>query len=97
MGFIGSARSRLEISCEIDPDESVRDAAATVLNTAIRNESLPEDVSPRRAVLSALWWLRQGHLLALGLEPDPDGAQRTRVKELARTRERRIGAADGAN
>lgn len=93
----GSARSRLEISCEIDPDESVRDAAATVLNTAIRNESLPEDVSPRRAVLSALWWLRQGHLLALGLEPDPDGAQRTRVKELARTRERRIGAADGAN
>jgi len=93
----GNARRRLEISCEIDPDESVRDAASMALNTAMRNESLAEDVSPRRAILSALWWLRQGHLLALGLEPDPDGAQRTRVKELARTRERRTSAADGAN
>lgn len=37
--------------------------------------------------MSALWWIRQAHLLGLEIQPDPDGAQRTRVKELARTKE----------
>jgi hypothetical protein len=91
----GSAGRRLRMSSVIDPDESVRNAAAEALRILPWNQELADDASPRRAVLSALWWLRQGHLLALGLEPDADGAQRTRVKELARTRERRSTADDG--
>jgi hypothetical protein len=45
-------------------------------------------MSPRRAVLGAFWWLRQAHLKSLGIEIDRDGAQRTRIKELSRTKER---------
>ena len=72
---------------QYDPDPVVREAAIDAYQRMRRYPGLPEGVSPRRAVLSALWWLRQGHLLALGVPLDRDGAQRTRIKELSRTRE----------
>ena len=72
---------------QFDPDPTVREAALDAYQRMKRSPGLPEGVSPRRAVLSALWWLRQGHLLALGVPIDRDGAQRTRIKELSRTRE----------
>lgn len=77
----------LNVSAELDPDADVREAARQCYEQLRRNTGLPKGVSPRRAILSALWWIRQGHLLGLGIQPDPDGAQRTRVKELARTKE----------
>ena len=83
----GKGHRVLSIASEIDPDPRVRDAANQCYQQMRRGVKLPEGVSPRRAIMSALWWIRQAHLLGLGIQPDPDGAQRTRVKELARTRE----------
>lgn len=83
----GKGHRILRMAADLDPDEDVREAANQGYEQLRRNVELPEGVSPRRAVMSALWWIRQAHLLGLGIQPDPDGAQRTRVKELARTKE----------
>jgi len=71
----------------IDPDKDVREAAHAAYQQMRRLKALPENVSPRRAVMSALWWIRQAHLLGLEVELDANGAQRTRAKELTRTKE----------
>jgi hypothetical protein len=75
------------VSSRIDPDADVRDAAHAAYEQMRRLKTMPENMSPRRAVMSALWWIRQAHLLELGIELDENGAQRTRVKELTRTKE----------
>lgn len=77
----------LHAASRIDPDEEVREAARAAYEQLRRFKGLPENLSPRRAVMSALWWIRQAHLLGLEIQPDPDGAQRTRAKELTRTKE----------
>ncbi|MCI0365516.1 MAG: hypothetical protein L0219_16760 [Phycisphaerales bacterium] len=77
----------LHTSSQIDPDPDVREAASEAYQRVRRGMALPDGVSPRRAVMSALWWIRQAHLLGLGIQPDADGAQRTRTKELTRTKE----------
>jgi hypothetical protein len=77
----------LHASSEMDPSRDVREAARDAYERVRRGVGLPPDVSPRRAVMTALWWYRQGHLLGLGIQPDDDGAQRTRQKELTRTKE----------
>jgi hypothetical protein len=82
----GKGHRTLHVAAEIDPDPDVREAARQA-HEQIRRGALPEDVSPRRAVISALWWIRQAHLLALGVEIDPRGVQRTRTKELTRAKE----------
>jgi hypothetical protein len=83
----GKGHRILRVAADLDPEAEVRDAANQSYEQLRRNVGLPEEVSPRRAIMSALWWIRQAHLLGLGIQPDPDGAQRTRVKELARTKE----------
>ncbi|MBX3388627.1 MAG: hypothetical protein KF691_04145 [Phycisphaeraceae bacterium] len=83
----GKGHRVLHVAAEIDPEPEVREAANHCYQQMRRNAGLPEDVSPRRAIMSALWWIRQAHLLGLEFRPDPDGAQRTRIKELARTKE----------
>lgn len=83
----GKGHRILLVASERDPEPEVRDAANQCYQQMRRGVGLPDGVSPRRAIMSALWWIRQAHLLGLGIEPDPDGAQRTRVKELARTKE----------
>ncbi|MCC7072536.1 MAG: hypothetical protein IT383_14505 [Deltaproteobacteria bacterium] len=62
-------------------DADVRAAAKRVYPAVRQKSALPADMSPRRAVLNALWWFRQAHLVALGVEVDADGAQRTRSEE----------------
>lgn len=53
------------------------------LYNALRHQiGLDPNLSPRRPLLAAFWWLRQAHLLSLGVEIDQPGAQRTRNKEL---------------
>ncbi len=83
----GKGHRILKVAADLDPEPQVRDAANQSYQQLRRDVALPEGVSPRRAIMSALWWIRQAHLLGLGIQPDPDGAQRTRVKELARTKE----------
>lgn len=83
----GKGHHILRKASQIDPEEDVREAARSAYEQIRRFKGLPDNLSPRRAVISALWWWRQAHLLGLGIRPDPDGAQRTRIKELTRTRE----------
>lgn len=84
----GRGHRLLQTASEIDPDRNVREVANDAYQSLRRGVTLPEGMSPRRAVLGAFWWLRQAHLKALNLEIDRDGAQRTRIKELSRTKER---------
>ncbi len=82
----GKGHRTLHTAATLDPDERVR-AAAREAEEAIRHgRRLPERVSPRRAALRAIWWLKQAHLRELGEAVDADGAQRTQEKELTRTR-----------
>ncbi len=83
----GAGHRVLHASSRIDPHPDVREAAGDAYERLRRGARLPPDVSPRRAVMSALWWIRQGHLLGLGIQPRADAAQRTRIKELTRTKE----------
>jgi len=83
----GKAHRLLHAASQLDPDPDVREVAHEAYEKLRRSKGLPEDVSPRRCVMTALWWVRQAHLLALGVEIDADGAQRTRVKELTRTKD----------
>ncbi len=75
-----------------DPDETVR-AFARKVHKEVRHldrakSNLDVGASPRRPLFEAFWWLRQAHLLSLGIEIDEAGAQRTLRKELHRTREK---------
>ncbi len=83
----GRGHRLLQAASEMDPEPSVREVANDAYQSLRRGVGLPEGMSPRRAVLGAFWWLRQAHLKALNIEIDRDGAQRTRIKELSRTKE----------
>jgi hypothetical protein len=83
----GKGHRILHTASQIDPDPEVRAVAREAYEKFRRARGVPEDVSPRRMIMTALWWVRQAHLLALDVEIDADGAQRTRVKELTRTKE----------
>ena len=75
-----------------DPDKAVREYARGVhrqVRHLDRNRpNLDKGASPRRPLFEAFWWLRQAHLITLGVEVDQPGAMRTRQKELHRTREK---------
>ncbi|MCG9126011.1 hypothetical protein JT359_00280 [Candidatus Poribacteria bacterium] len=75
-----------------DPDETVREKAKNA-HRQVRHldrdkPNLDKGASPRRPLFEAFWWLRQAHLLTLGIPIDADGAMRTRRTELHRTREK---------
>lgn len=75
-----------------DPDETVRELAKKA-HKKVRHldrgkPNLDEGASPRRPLFEAFWWLRQAHLITLGIDVDPAGAMRTRRRELHRTREK---------
>jgi len=75
-----------------DPDKGVQEYARRVhrqVRHLDRNKpNLDKGASPRRPLFEAFWWLRQAHLVTLGVKVDQPGAMRTRRKELHRTRER---------
>ena len=76
-----------------DPDKGVREYAKRV-HRQVRHldrkrPNLDKGASPRRPLFEAFWWLRQAHLITLGVKVDQAGAMRTRRKELHRTRERK--------
>ena len=75
-----------------DPDETVKELAKKA-HKKVRHldrgkPNLDEGASPRRPLFEAFWWLRQAHLITLGIDVDPAGAMRTRRRELHRTREK---------
>ena len=75
-----------------DPDETVKELAKKA-HKKVRHldrgkPNLDEGASPRRPLFEAFWWLRQAHLITLGIEIDQAGAMRTRRRELHRTREK---------
>lgn len=88
---------------ESDPNEDVRRIAHDARQRLRREAVLPENKSPRRAILEAFWWLRIAHMMelqhsiedlpangsAMKIEIDHDGAQRTKAKEIARTNEQK--------
>ena len=88
----GRAHRTLFWLSENDPNETTR-ALAKRAHKQIRRldrkkPNLDEGASPRRPLFEAFWWLRQAHLLTLGVKVDEAGAMRTRRKELHRTREK---------
>ena len=88
----GRAHRTLSWFSNNDPDKGVREYAKRVhkqVRHLDRNRpNLDKGASPRRSLFEAFWWLRQAHLLTLGVEVDQPGAMRTRQKELHRTREK---------
>ena len=75
-----------------DPNETVRELAKKA-HKQVRHldrdkPNLDAGASPRRPLFEAFWWLRQAHLITLGIKIDHPGAMRTRRKELHRTREK---------
>ena len=75
-----------------DPDDTVKELAKKahkrVRHLDRSKPNLDEGASPRRPLFEAFWWLRQAHLITLGVEIDQAGAMRTRRRELHRTREK---------
>lgn len=88
----GRAHRTLFWLSQNDPDETVRKSAKRAHKQTRhldRNKpNLDDGASPRRPLFEAFWWLRQAHLVMLGIEIDKPGAMRTRRKELHRTREK---------
>ena len=88
----GRAHGTLRWLLNNDPDKGIREYAKRV-HRQVRHldpnkPNLDKGASPRRPLFEAFWWLRQAHLLTLGVEVDQPGAMRTRQKELHRTREK---------
>lgn len=71
-----------------DPHDDVRKAAKSAYKVLRHSPRWPDDLSPRRALFGAFWWLRQAHLIHLKVEIDQRGAQRTRSKEITWTTRR---------
>lgn len=88
----GRAHKTLFWTTNNDPDEEVR-KLAKLAHKQIRHldrgkPNLDVGASPRRPLFEAFWWLRQAHLITLGVEIDQSGALRTRRKDLHRTQEK---------
>lgn len=68
-----------------DPDSDVRDAASKCYKASRRNHIKSQDhVEIVRSLIAAYWWLLMGHIKALGIEPDHEGALQTRRRQLRR-------------
>lgn len=81
----GRGHRILHYAAEHDPDPGVRELARSAYGRLRASPELPKSVSPRRALLAAYWWLRQAHLIELGIPIDARGAQRTLQKEVRYT------------
>lgn len=68
-----------------DPDQRVRDEADRAYRKMRQSSGLSERESPRRALITAMWWLRQAHMNQHEQPIDDDGARRTLSKEVRYT------------
>jgi hypothetical protein len=72
-----------------DPDAAVRDAAKKAYSLLRNMPATNATVSPRRPHITAIWWLLQAHLLALGEHLDTEGIHLTLAAFMRRTTERK--------
>ena len=70
-----------------DPDAAVRDAAKKAYSLLRNLPATSGKVSPRRPHITAIWWLLQAHLLALGKHLDTEGIHLTLAAFMRRTTE----------
>ena len=96
----GSGHRVLHYVAEKDPDAEVARFAREVYDEMRHRPSLPDGMSPRRAISNALIWLFQAHYLTLAPDDQPldtRGVQRTRDTIARRTAEPRkhSGPIDG--
>ena len=83
----GRGHRTLDFVRRRDPSPSVREVAERAYEELRHDRALEAGRSPRSAVFAAWWFLRQGHVLHLGGTIDASGAQRTRRRELRRTKQ----------
>ena len=83
----GQGHRLLHWSSHNDPDPEVRRVSQRVYSAIRHGVGLQKGTSPRRAVFGAFWQLRKAQLLATCGSFDPDGARRTRMKEMRRTKQ----------
>lgn len=83
----GRGHHILHWAASCDPDAEVRAAAKEAYAALRRKPALKEGTSPRRPLITALWWLFQAHRLNLRLPIDPVGIQATLAAFLRRTTE----------
>jgi hypothetical protein len=72
-----------------DPDAAVRNAAKTAYSLLRNMPATSGTISPRRPHVTAIWWLLQAHLLALGEHLDTEGIHLTLAAFMRRTTERK--------
>ncbi len=79
---------RLFWAKQFDHDPMVREAATDAYPQLLRMPSLTAGSFPRRPLITAVWWLLQSHLLALGIEPNEERSQITLAALVRRTTEK---------
>lgn len=70
-----------------DPDPMVREIANEVYPRIKRHREIPDGSSPRRPLITAIWWLLQAHRSALGLNVDEESIHATLSALVRRTTE----------
>ncbi len=65
-----------------DPSEKVRKAAYDAAQELNNLKKGYASGSHKRHLLNAWWWIRQAHVITTGGIIDPEGAQKTRIKEI---------------
>ena len=78
----GKSHRLLYALAERDPSKEVQAAAEKGLETLRHQRNSFADISPKRAMLNAWWWLRRHHLLSLGMQVDEHEARVTRLREV---------------
>jgi hypothetical protein len=84
----GNSHHILYWSSKNDPDELVSVFSKESYELIRHPKSFGDQVSPRRPLMAAFWWLRQAHRRELGFEVCAEGANSTRQKEMRRIKER---------
>lgn len=85
----GKGHRRVHWAMHYDPDDMVRDIAKDVYPRIEKKRDIPDDGSPRRPLVTAIWWLFQAHRLALGLGVDDEKANTTLALLMRRTTEKK--------
>jgi len=83
----GRGQHILKWTRDHDPEEQIKVAAEEAYKVIRHNAGLGPDVSPKRALVTAISWLFQAHLYALGRELDESAIQANLTTLLRRTTE----------
>jgi hypothetical protein len=85
----GKGQNVVNWAMKHDPDVAVRNEAKKAYSLLRNMPATSATVSPRRPHITAIWWLLQAHLLALGEHLDTEGIHLTLAAFMRRTTERK--------